>query len=271
MNAVLILICLAASEPPATRPEAVETASRRARLANVRDRTTSVEEHALYSLLPEAARLDPGATVEAALTVRRRYLMEEPELYRGRLVKLSARLAEVARVEPADRMLWPRPVWVATGLVSDEDNEPVTVVLTDDPGKVPKWASVWMAGYFYKLRTDQRRSPDRQSGAAEVTLPILVGRSLAVVRPPPASLSRRTLTLIALVCLLALYLTVRRAARKAGRLPTRREPVGRETHRVQTPPEQLEIIKDKDAAEALDILSDARPRADATAEDKPHA
>lgn len=150
-------------------------------LAGVRDHTPLIDEAGLYVLLDQAKRLSANGLVRAAVAVRRDDLLEQPDAYRGRLVKITAHYAESQSFRPANRrrhdgLAYSTLAWERDSL------EPVSIVTVEDPGAVGQRASVVLVGYFFKLRRDERREPDPKTGQTELAVPVLVGRALVIDR-----------------------------------------------------------------------------------------
>jgi len=140
-----------------------------------------VDEAGLYVLLDQVKRLSADRLVRAAVAVRRDDLLEQPDAYRGRLVKINAHYAESQSFRPVNRRRHDGLVY--STLAWERDSlEPVSIVTVDDPGAVGRRAAVVLVGYFFKLRRDERREPDPKTGQTELTVPVLVGRALVIDR-----------------------------------------------------------------------------------------
>lgn len=247
---LLVTVTYASTPDPDVAPNL------RDRLADVRDHAQSIEGYGLYLLLPHADRLDPENLLQDALPVQRKHLLDDPEIFRGRLVKVPVAFARTREFRPADRILWDRPAWAVTGLDPRQNNEPVTVILIDQPPTLQTFARVWAVGYFLKLRDAERQAPDPETGATNVTIPVLIGKLLPAVEGE-RGIARHIAAPCAAAILAIAYLLVRRAGRRPRSggtgtyAPRRFEPAGQ----GETPAAQLDRIAGKEPAEALEILA----------------
>jgi len=141
-----------------------------------------IDEAGLYVLLNQAAQWEQSRLSAEAVQVTPGELLARPEAYRGRLVKLHARYAECRPFRPENRRRYNAQAY--STLAVDRDRlEPLGFVTVDPPGSIAPMTPVLLAGYFFKLRRDERRRSDPNAGPAEVVVPVLVGRAIEVQRP----------------------------------------------------------------------------------------
>lgn len=179
----------------------------RAVLAGVRDRTKTIEGAGMYVLL-EAARERSVRTLTAqSVAVRNAELLERPDDYRGRLVRVRATYVETREFQPANRRRYSKPIH-STLAVETDSLEPISIITVDAPGRLRQGVGVVLTGYFLKLRSDQAREPDPDTGDDELIVPVLVGRAVVVEPRPIGEFDvglRSSLMLVAGVVVLAVF------------------------------------------------------------------
>jgi hypothetical protein len=115
-----------------------------------------------------------------------------------------------------------------------------------------------LAGYFLKLRRDERRGPDHQAGSTHVVVPVLVGRAVLVEQrslPAPGPTGVASVALVGSVVVLAgLWVALRMQVRRRRR--SRQQDAGRR----QGPTDPT----DPDAPEHQPVDLDALQRGEST-------
>ncbi|MBN1342475.1 MAG: zinc ribbon domain-containing protein [Phycisphaerae bacterium] len=203
---------------PTTMSAAALTEAEREVLSGVRDYTQHIDEAGLYVLLSKVRLMDLNLLVTEAVVVRRADLLRHPEAYRGRLVKLEARYAESVAFEPMNRRRYADAAYSTLGWERDS-LEAVSLITVDDPGRPARGADVVLAGYFLKIRRDERREEDPNATEAVVEVPVLVGRAVKVRPREPLRFDMTGFSAAALVVgivLLALLWFVLRSKIRAG-------------------------------------------------------
>ncbi len=213
----------AVADPPQARLQL--TTRQHTILSGVRDGTPLIDEAGLYLLLDQASRQGRDRILREAVTFRRKDLLADPGGHRGQLVKVHARYAETLSFHPSNRRRYADAAY--STLAWERDTlEPVSLVTVDDPGPIRPGADVILAGYFFKLRRDEPRRPDRQTGGTKVLVPVLVGRAVVVEQrsmPPVRGAGAAWAALVAAVVLLAgLWFWMRMRLKRQDR-PGRRD------------------------------------------------
>lgn len=221
-------------------------------LSSVRDGTRMIDEAGLYLLLEHAARSTTEELVRQAVAVRRADLIDHPQAYRGRLVKVHATYAETQPFRPSNRRRY-GGIAYSTLAVESEGEGPMAIVTVDDPGRLRRGADVVLAGYFFKLRLAEAREPDPQTGATELIVPVLVGRAVVVEPRPPGRIDDAAFSSLVLVggvvLLAALWLVLRvrinrrRPESRCDRLRSRRQLASQDPGAPENWPVDLDALQ----------------------------
>lgn len=137
-----------------------------------------------WSRTRSSQELEQTALRDVAFT----QLWEDPEKYRGKLIRLRMHVRRVLQYEPAENPLGAREVYEAWGWTDESRSLPYVVVFLDKPAELPLGTDirgeVVFVGYFLKVMSYS--AFDNQRGA-----PLLAGRvrlvdTASTARPRPA-------------------------------------------------------------------------------------
>ena len=224
--AAAVVLAWPASAPATTfpaniSPDAIELSEReRIALEAVRDRTTSLDETALYMMLAKAGkRAEPVSPAY-------RDLLAHPGRYRGEAIRLTLQVDTVRKLLPEEGLpvtpYWPkdRPVWrleclnPAAGRPRDE---PVVVLSVVAPTLLPRpdqiadngdqlfhepGPMIELTGVFYKVYQARTRG-DARDPAAWRDFPVIVAWQLAPVAGHGTDWRQSRTILIVLIILAA--------------------------------------------------------------------
>ncbi|MDY6914519.1 MAG: hypothetical protein SVT52_08705 [Planctomycetota bacterium] len=216
-------------------------------LSAVVDRDRQLDETGLYMMLARTAKLPELNAEQFKALDQPDYanLLQRPQHYRGRPIRLPARIYTVKRISPGHgltpSMWWPpdRPVWILDCLVPAEPpgrtaDQPIRVLSIVEPafcqtsGQAPpeeqtsynvQAERVDLAGVFYKVYRDKDHQGDDRDFPVVLTWQLTpAGWDLASPLPMPPKI----MLIFGGVILLALvYIFLKLHTRKARRIQAR--------------------------------------------------